>query len=79
MGLHGVEVDEGPDDDMYMPDGMSQRDNAVRLKEKNSVGDSVTDPGWLYRIPDPDFYPFRIPDLGSKNSNKREGPKKICG
>jgi hypothetical protein len=27
------------------------------------------------RIPDPDFYPSRIPDLGpgSKNSNKREG------
>jgi hypothetical protein len=24
-------------------------------------------------IPDPDFYPSRIPDLGSKNSNKREG------
>jgi hypothetical protein len=24
------------------------------------------------RIPDPDFYPSRIPDLGSKNSNKRE-------
>jgi hypothetical protein len=23
-------------------------------------------------IPDPDFYPSRIPDLGSKNSNKRE-------
>jgi hypothetical protein len=24
-------------------------------------------------IPDPDLYPFRIPDPGSKNSNKREG------
>jgi hypothetical protein len=24
-------------------------------------------------IPDPDFYPFRISDPGSKNSNKREG------
>ncbi len=36
------------------------------------------------QIPDPDFYPSRIPDLGSqipdpgsKNSNKREGWKKI--
>ncbi len=36
-------------------------------------------------IPDPDFYPSRIPDPGSritdpgsKNSNKREGWKKIC-
>jgi hypothetical protein len=28
-------------------------------------------------IPDPDFYPFRIPDLGSRNSNKREGSKKF--
>jgi hypothetical protein len=34
---------------------------------------SVADPGCLYRIPDPDFYTSRIPDLGSKNSNKREG------
>jgi hypothetical protein len=41
---------------------------------------SVADPGYLSRIPDPDFYPSRIPDLGSripdpgsKNSNKREG------
>jgi hypothetical protein len=33
---------------------------------------SVADPGCLSRIPDPDFYPSRIPDLGSKNSNKRE-------
>ncbi len=29
------------------------------------------------RIPDPDFYPSRIPDLGSKNSNKRQGWKNI--
>jgi hypothetical protein len=28
-------------------------------------------------IPDPDFYPSRILDLGSKNSNLREGWKKI--
>ncbi len=60
--------------------------------------DSVADPGCLSRIPDSDFYPSRIPDLGSrisdpgsripdlgsritdhgsKNSNKREGWKKI--
>ncbi len=38
----------------------------------------IPDPGWLSRIPDPDFYPSRIPDLGNKNSNKREGRKKIC-
>jgi hypothetical protein len=34
---------------------------------------SVAYPGCLSRIPDPDFYPSRIPDPGSKNSNKREG------
>ncbi len=28
-------------------------------------------------IPDLDFYPSQIPDLGSKNSKKREGWKKI--
>ncbi len=28
-------------------------------------------------IPDPDFYPSRIPDLGSKNSNKDRGEKKF--
>ncbi len=38
---------------------------------------SVADPGSLSRIPDPDFYPSRISDPGSKNSNKREGLKKI--
>jgi hypothetical protein len=40
---------------------------------------SVADPGCLSRIPDPDFYPSRIPDPGSKNSNKKEGcKKKFC-
>jgi hypothetical protein len=34
---------------------------------------SVADPGCLSRIPDPDFYPSRIPDLGPKNSNERQG------
>jgi len=42
----------------------------------------VANPGCLSRIPDPDFYPSRIrisdPELGSKNSDKREGWKKIC-
>ena len=37
-----------------------------------SLACSVADPGCLSRIPDPDFYPSRIPDPGSKNSNKRE-------
>jgi hypothetical protein len=43
-----------------------------KLTEKELAASSVADPGCLSRIPDPDFYPSRIPDLGSKNSNKRE-------
>jgi hypothetical protein len=38
---------------------------------------SVADLGCLARIPDPDFYLYRISDPGSKNSMKREGWKKI--
>ncbi len=42
---------------------------------------SVADPGCLSRIPDPDFYPSRIPDLGSriqKQQQKREVKKIRC-
>jgi hypothetical protein len=43
---------------------------------------SVADPGCLSRIPDPDFYPSRIPDLGSripdpKTATKERGDKKL--
>ncbi len=38
---------------------------------------SVADPWCLSRFPDPDFYPSRIPDLGSKNSNNRQGWKNV--
>jgi hypothetical protein len=41
---------------------------------------SVADPGCLSRIPDPDFYPSRIPDLGSriqKQVEKRGVKKKF--
>jgi len=45
---------------------------------------SVADPGCLSRIPDPDFYPSRIPDPGSripnpgsKTATKERGEKKI--
>jgi|694.fasta_scaffold117646_3 hypothetical protein len=37
----------------------------------------LADPGWLSWIPDPDFYPFPIPDLGSNNSTKRGRGKTI--
>ncbi len=46
---------------------------AVGIKVFVTIFASVADPGFLSRIPDPDFYPSRIPDLGSKNSNKRQG------
>ncbi len=49
-----------------------------------TVDSCFADPGCLSRIPDPDIYPSRIPDPGSripypgsKNSNKREGWKKF--
>jgi hypothetical protein len=36
---------------------------------------SVADPGCLSRIPDPDFYSFRIPD--PKTATKERGEKKL--
>jgi hypothetical protein len=47
------------------------------IRSRNLIG-SVADPGCLSRIPDPDFYPSRISDPGSKNSNKERGEKKCC-
>jgi hypothetical protein len=44
-------------------------------------GTSVADLGCLSRIPDLDFYPSRIPDLGSriqKQQQKREVKKVSC-
>jgi hypothetical protein len=43
---------------------------------------SVADPGCLSRIPDPDIYPSRIPDPGSrisdpKTATKERGEKKF--
>ncbi len=41
--------------------------------------DSIADPGCLSQIPDPDFYTFRIPDLGSRiqKQHQKRGMKKI--
>ncbi len=36
---------------------------------------SVADPGCISRIPDPDFYPSRIPDL--KTATKERSEKKF--
>jgi hypothetical protein len=41
---------------------------------------SVADPGCLSQILDPDFYPFRIPNLGSKiqkTATKERATKKV--
>jgi hypothetical protein len=40
------------------------------------VINSVADPGCLYRIPDPDFYPSRIPDQKTVTTEK-EVKKKV--
>jgi hypothetical protein len=51
------------------------------MREKNIFGVHiliVADPGCLSRIPDPDFYPFQIPDLGSwiQKQKQKRGVKK---
>ncbi len=45
------------------------------------MGHSVADPECLSRIPDPDFYPSRIPDLGFRiqKQQQKRGVKKNCG
>jgi hypothetical protein len=53
--------------------------NPLKKISKNA---SVADPGCLSRIPDPDFYPSRIPDPGSwipdpKTATKERGEKKL--
>jgi hypothetical protein len=33
---------------------------------------SIADQGCLFRIPDPDFFPSRIPDLGSRIQKQQQ-------
>ncbi len=54
----------------------SDEDGGGNVGEEKEWG-SVADPGCISRNPEPDFYPFRIPylgsrvsDPGSKNMNK---------
>ncbi len=48
----------------------------MHLKVFLKLETSVADPGCLSRIPDPDFYPSRIPDLGSRiQKQQRQGWK----
>jgi hypothetical protein len=53
--------------------------NFLALHLLHSKRSSVADPGCLSRIPDPDFYPSRIPDLRSRNPKQQQkrGMKKI--
>jgi hypothetical protein len=39
------------------------------------IFNNVADPGCLSRIPDPDFYPSRIPDPGSRIPDPKTGRK----
>ncbi len=52
------------------------------LTKQQLILTSVADPGCLSRIPDPDFYPSRIPDTGSripdpKTATKERGDQKF--
>jgi hypothetical protein len=53
----------------------SSKQGAEKTQQLKMVG-SVADPGCLSRIPDPDFYPSRIPD--PKTTAKERGEKKFC-
>jgi hypothetical protein len=61
-----------------------KREHPALKKQQNSgtfflflwiIFSSVADPGCLSRIPDPDFYPSRIPD--PKTATKERGEKKL--
>ncbi len=55
------------------------RDGKIRIRDPGLTSrirkTSVADPGCLSRIPDPDFYPSRIPD--PKTGRKERGKKKF--
>jgi hypothetical protein len=46
-----------------------------KIPLKLMAANSVAEPGCLSRIPDPDFYPFRIPD--PKTATKESGEKNL--
>jgi hypothetical protein len=59
---------------------LKQKKKKLKFCMKNILKVSVADPGCLSRIPDPDFYPSRIPNLGSRiqKQEQKRGVKKIC-
>jgi hypothetical protein len=58
-----------PDDENALK--VLQQSHYVNLK----FSSSVADPGCLSRIPDPDFYPSRIPDPGSRIPDPKTATK----
>jgi hypothetical protein len=54
---------------------ISFKDDVILIVVSVLVSTSVADPGCLSRIPDPDFYPSRIPD--PKTATKERGEKKF--
>jgi hypothetical protein len=65
----------------FAPRSFASKEHKIPQKN-NTENTSVADLGCLSRIPDPDFYPSRIPDPGSripdpKTATKERGGKKI--
>ncbi len=65
----------------FLPDVRSESWDK-KLQINNMQKCNVADPGCLSRIPDPDFYPSRIMDLGSripdpKTATKERGEKNL--
>jgi hypothetical protein len=46
-------------------------EGASTYTHTNTVSTSVADPGCLFRIPDPDFYPSRIQQVHQKRRGKK--------
>ena len=55
--------------------GIIRRQILIRTTQVPRIEESVADPGCLSRIPDPDFYPSRIPD--PKTATKERDEKKF--
>jgi hypothetical protein len=54
------------------------REKRIGSGSRDKKKTSVADPGCLSQIPEPDFYPSRIPDLGSRiqKQQQKRGAKK---
>ncbi len=57
------------------PSALKREHPAVQNMKFLAFFISVADPGCLSRISDPDFYPSRIPDLGSRIQKQQQKRK----